>query len=337
MERLQADIVKRLTMPVYGLKGARGALAALDGKFSRNTFDAYVESRDLPKEFPGARGFGFIERVARRDLSAFVATRQREGGTEFRVHGTGQDPTLYVVTQISPFSHNFAAWGIDSGANPVRRQAIEQAIDSGEATLSAPVRLVQDPLKGTGFLMLVPVYQEGHDPGTPTARRAALLGLLYAPLVAADVLRGVAEPALSLLDLKLSVRTTTDEFQTLLAARQGEVLPPNEWAEYSLADAPTAQSLRFTVAGREFLIDAALSHDARHAPAGPVRRRPAGGRRAAEPAAGRDGLSARRRPGARRADGTRHDGRPGAAGHGGQPHDERRPHHRCRVPGRLGQ
>lgn len=164
VERLQADIVKRLTMPVYGLKGARGAMAALQGRMQHAAFDAYVESRDLPREFPGVRGFGFIERVARDDLDSFIAARHREGSTGFRVHGTGQAPVLYVVAQISPLSRNFAAWGIDSGANPVRRQAIEQAIDTGQETLSSPVRLVQDPLKGPGFMLLVPVYREGHEP-----------------------------------------------------------------------------------------------------------------------------------------------------------------------------
>ena len=262
VERLQADVVKRLTMPVYGLKGARGTLAALEGKFSRAAFDAYVESRDLPKEFPGVRGFGFVERVARRDLDAFVATRQREGAPEFRVHGSGEDPTLYVVTQISPFSRNFSAWGLDAGVNPVSRQAIEQAIDSGEPTLSSPLRLVQDPLKGPGFLLIVPVYKQGHDPGTAVERRAALLGLLYAPLVANDLLRGVAEPAAALLDLKLSARTLDGEFQPLLAVRQGQALPLEEAPEYQLADAPMAESLRFAVAGREFQLDAALAHEA---------------------------------------------------------------------------
>ncbi len=262
VERLQADLVKRLTMPVYGLKGARGALAALENRFSREAFDAYVEARDLPREFPGVRGFGFIERVARRDLDAFVAARQREGTTPFRVHGSGDDPTLYVVTQISPFSHNFAAWGIDSGADPARRQSIEQAIDSGDATLSGPVRLVQDALKGPGFLLFVPVYRQGHDPGTAAERRAALLGLLYAPLVANDLLRGVAEPASSLLDLKLSARTAAGDFQPLLATRQGRALTLDEAAEYTLAEAPMAESVHFTVAGREFMLDAALTHEA---------------------------------------------------------------------------
>jgi len=262
VERLQADVVKRLAMPVYGLKGARGALAALEGKLSRAAFDAYVESRDLPHEFPGARGFGFIERVARRDLDAFVTAHQREGATEFHVHGSGDDPILYVVTQISPFSRNIGAWGIDSGANPIRRQAIEQAIDSGEATLSSAVRLVQDPLKGPGFLLLVPVYKQGHDPGTPAERRSSLQGLLYAPLVANEMLQGVAESAAAMLDLKLSVRTLDDDFTPLLAMRNGQALTLDEAAEFALTEEPTAQSVQFSVAGREFRLDAALTHEA---------------------------------------------------------------------------
>jgi diguanylate cyclase (GGDEF)-like protein/PAS domain S-box-containing protein len=262
MELLQIDLVKRLAMPIYGLRGAHGAMAAMAGRFGREAFDAYVESRDLPREFPGVRGFGFIERVARADLGAFVATRQREGTTEFQVHGSGQDPTLYVVTQISPFSHNFSAWGIDAGANPIGRQAIEQAVDSGEPTLSGAIRLVQDPLKGPGFLLFVPVYRQGQDPGTREQRRASLQGLLYAPMVANDVLRGVAEPASSLLDVKLSVRMPDGEFTPLLATRSGLALTPQEMAEDTLPEAQTAETREFSVAGREFRLDTALTQEA---------------------------------------------------------------------------
>ena len=262
MERLQADVVKRLTLPVYGLKGARAALEAMKGRFDTRFLDAYVESRDLAREFPGVRGFGFIERVDRSALDAFVAARRREGGVDFRVHGSGSEPTLYVVTQVAPFSRNFAAWGLDSGADPVRRAAIEYAVDTGEATLSAPVRLIQDPLKGPGLLLLLAVYREGLAPATPAARRHALKGLLYAPLVLQDLLQGVAEPATSLLDLKLSSRTADGSLQPLLALRDHQPLPPGDAAELALGDKPGARSLGFSVAGREFLLEAALTHDA---------------------------------------------------------------------------
>src|SRR5689334_5462691 len=63
VENLRDDLMKRLTMPVYGLKGARGAMAATGGRFDRTAFRAYVLSRNLATEFPGAHGFGFIQRV----------------------------------------------------------------------------------------------------------------------------------------------------------------------------------------------------------------------------------------------------------------------------------
>ena len=262
IERLQADLVKRLTTPVYGLKGARGTLAAMDGRFSRAAFRAYVESRDLAREFPGARGFGFIQRVEQADVGAFVAAQQRDGAPDFHVHGLGPNPTHYIVTQIEPLDRNAPASGFDVGTEPVRRQAIEQAISSGEATLSSPVPLVQDPQKGPGFLLLVPVYKQDRDPGSPAARRQALLGLLYSPLVANELLKGAADQAAVLLDLKLSARTLDDGFTPLLATRQGQALTPDEAADYALTDAPMAESQRFTVAGREFQLDAALTHDA---------------------------------------------------------------------------
>ncbi|KQY89205.1 CHASE domain-containing protein [Pelomonas sp. Root1444] len=262
VERLQADLVKRVTMPVYGLKGARGTLAAMDGKLSRPAFRAYVESRDLPSEFPGVRGFGFIEKVAHADLDAFVDAQRRNGAPDFRVHGLGAGDPHYVVTQIEPLARNAQAWGIDSGGNPVRRQAIEQAVDSGEATLTSPVTLVQDQQQGHGFMLLVPVYKQGRDPGTPTERRAALLGLLYAPLVANELLQGATDTAATLLNLKLSVRTLDGDFAPLLATREGQPLTLAEAADYALADAPMAESTQFTIAGREFRLDAALTHKA---------------------------------------------------------------------------
>lgn len=258
-ERLEADLVKRLSMPVYGLKGLRGAMAAADGRLSRHAFAAYVASRELGHDFPGVRGFGFIERVERARLPAFIAAQRRDDGAEFRVHGSGREPVLYVVSQIAPRSNNLPDWGLDAGAEPGRRQAIEQAIDSGEPTLSSPAPLLQAPLKGPGFLLLVPVYREGYDPGTPARRRAALLGLLYAPLVASELLDGLAAQAATLLDLKLSARKLDDGFTPLIAARDGAMLPPDELADYALDDASFAETRQFEIAGRQFQLQTALT------------------------------------------------------------------------------
>lgn len=259
VERLQADLVKRLTMPVYGLKGARGTLAALDGRFNRTAFRHYVTTRDLPREFPGAYGFGFIQRVERAQLDDFVAAQQRDGAPDFRVSMLGPQTPHYIVVQTEPVETNKAAWGLDAGSDASRRVAIEQAVDSGEAALSSPVRLVQDPQHGPGFLLYVPVYRDGRDPGTMEGRREQLLGLLYAPLVAREVLQGAAEPIAPMLDMKLAVRAVDGTYMPLLATREGEAVPLSLGGDYELADAPMAQLQRFVVHGREFVLQAVLN------------------------------------------------------------------------------
>ncbi|MBI3349857.1 MAG: PAS domain S-box protein [Burkholderiales bacterium] len=261
LERLEVDIVKRFSLAAYGLKGARGALAAMHGRFDRSAFAAYVDSRDLPREFPGVRGFGFVQPVRREDLAAFESAQRRDDAPDFKVSGEGQDPQLYVVTQVEPRSWNAEAWGRDIGSEPVRRAALEQAVASGEATLSGPVALAQARQAGPGFLLLVPVYRDGHDPDTPARRRAALQGLLYAPLVAAEVLSGAADAALPLLDLHLSVRAHEGQAVLLLGTQQGHLLKLGDAVE-PLPEGPVMGSRRFAVGGREFVLDATLSPQA---------------------------------------------------------------------------
>ncbi len=55
-ERTVSEIQRSINQPVYGLKGARGVYAA-SIEVSREEFKAYVDSRDLKREFPGALGF----------------------------------------------------------------------------------------------------------------------------------------------------------------------------------------------------------------------------------------------------------------------------------------
>jgi CHASE1-domain containing sensor protein len=176
MERLQRDVVQRFIQPVYGLKGARGTIAALQGRVDRQAFRAYVQSRDLPREFPGVRGFGFVPRVMREDLPAFIAAERADGAPQFSVHSFGDSaPDLFVVAHIEPLAQNYPAWGFDLGSEAIRRRTIEQAILTGEASLSAPVPLVQDRTHGPGMLLLVPVFRDGADPTTPEQRRQAFL------------------------------------------------------------------------------------------------------------------------------------------------------------------
>jgi len=262
MERLERDVIQRFIQPVYGLKGARGTIAAMHGRIDRTAFRAYVQSRDLPREFPGVRGFGFVPRVMRADLAAFVAAERADGAPQFAVRSFDDAaPDLFVVSHIEPLSQNYPAWGFDLGSESIRRRAIEQAIATGEATLSAPVALVQDHAHGPGLLLLVPVFREGADPVTPEQRRQALVGVLYAPLVAQEILHGLKEGlAAAPMDFRLLVDDHTPMEDLLLDSVTG--IQPLDAPATSRAgyDARLVKDEHLVeISGRAFRVEAALT------------------------------------------------------------------------------
>ncbi len=70
----------------YAVRGARGAVAAAgEAGITRDSFLRYASTRDIGREFPGARGFGFIRRVPAVDEAAFSAGARRDGALDFRI------------------------------------------------------------------------------------------------------------------------------------------------------------------------------------------------------------------------------------------------------------
>ena len=134
---------------------------------------------------------GVIKPVARVDLERFLEWERADNAPDFTISTTGSDPQCFITTSLYPQEGNRRAWGFDAGSEPVRRQAIESAIDLGQTTLTGSITLVQDGEHTPGFLMLVPVFRNGTHPTTPSERRAALDVLVYAPLRAFDLLAGL--------------------------------------------------------------------------------------------------------------------------------------------------
>jgi PAS domain S-box-containing protein len=201
-EKLQQEVIKRVTIPTYGLKGARGVYAASQA-VSRGEFRAYVESRDLRGEFPGALGFGFIARVSRADLESFIASERADEAPEFSVKTRGHAPDLYVIKYIEPIATNREALGYDIGSENRRRIAAERAVRTGEPALTSPITLVQDSRQGVGFLLFVPIYRRHLPLGSPAEREAAIEGLAYAPLLAETLFANVVQIADGLVDFEL--------------------------------------------------------------------------------------------------------------------------------------
>lgn len=214
-ERLADETERRVNQTRYGLFGARGLFSA-SNLVERDEFAAYIATRDLRAEFPGAIGFGFIERVPRDSLDAFVERERASGLPDFSVYGLAPEGSelatmadLFVIRYCFPRERNANAWGLDVGSERERRLAAERAVLTGEPAISGRITLVQDGKKQTAFLYYIPVYENGVDTSTPELREKHLVGLAYAPIILPEALEGTAEALDRSLDFDIFDGTQT--------------------------------------------------------------------------------------------------------------------------------
>lgn len=212
-DQISSEIEQRFRLPIYGLNGARGVYAASD-QVTRDDFRQYVASRNMKVEFPGVRGFGFIQRVPYADLSKFLAETRADGAPDFQVRQLSNrgDAELLVIKFIEPLLKNLQALGLDVASERQRRSAAEQAILSGKPTVTGPIVLLQDNLKTAGVLLYVPVYQKPDLTGLHSRSREMLVGLLYAPLVVRELLDGIQPGIEQLVHFKLLDDEVGEEF-----------------------------------------------------------------------------------------------------------------------------
>ncbi|WP_426193198.1 PAS domain S-box protein [Massilia sp. DWR3-1-1] len=162
---------QRMRLYQYGLNGARGLVLTTGAeRLTPAQFRQYWLGAGLDGDFAGARGFGFVRRVA---ADAPVPARQPPGGR------TGE---RFVVELIEPLERNRAALGLDLGTEAHGRAAALAAMASGEARITAPLAVTApDGSARMTFMLLLQVYRGAVTPA-PERRSAELVGWICAPL-----------------------------------------------------------------------------------------------------------------------------------------------------------
>ena len=216
-ERLYVEVASLFQHPIYGLNGARGVFATNEN-IGRAAFKAYVDSRDLSHEFPGVRGFAFAYRVLRSDLNAFVAATRADGALNFAVSQLANQKhnDMYIIKYIEPANNNPRALGLDIGSNPMLRHTVQQAVDSGKPSMSAPITLMQSKLQTPGALLMLPVYANGSHPANLSERREAVIGVLVAPVVFAEMFKNLHSSAKDLMHIKIFENTAGNPSRSLI-------------------------------------------------------------------------------------------------------------------------
>ena len=222
--KVSATVLQRFENSVIALKGLRSTFLANGGHMGRLAFRTWVDSRQIEVDFPGLRGLGFIERVDREELPGFLAKERADAAPNFDVRTSGQAPDLFVIKFIEPLKKNLVAWGYDVGSEAVRRTGAQRAIDTGQPTLTGRITLVQAGEKGVGFLFFMPLYRAGAPVDSIEARRKALIGLLYTPIVVTELMSGMDHITDGLIDFELLAAASDAQSESVLFDLDGHLI-----------------------------------------------------------------------------------------------------------------
>ncbi|MFP6864187.1 response regulator [Pseudomonas sp.] len=196
-EQEAQDIGQRVKnrMHVYemALRGVSGLMTGSD-HVSLTEWDRALDQLQLQDRYPGTLALVWSRYLRAEQLDAFLAAQQSQGRADYQLSPVGAREHYLLIDYISPLDwRNRRVLGYDMLSEAVRSAAVEQAIDSGQAILSAPVTLRQEieaNVQGGGLLFL-PVYLPGMPLSSVEERRAALLGVVHGAFRSHELMEGI--------------------------------------------------------------------------------------------------------------------------------------------------
>jgi serine phosphatase RsbU (regulator of sigma subunit)/CHASE1-domain containing sensor protein/anti-sigma regulatory factor (Ser/Thr protein kinase) len=197
----QQAIERRTKAYLDAMFGARGLFYA-SRSVTRQEWDNYVEGIEPDKRYDGLQALSYAERVEPDEREAFSRRAQREGLPPLHpdlVPG-GERRVYFPITYIGPLdAANQERLYYDFYADPVHREAMDQARDTGEPQATkmvdvlteAPPSHSADLALRSGFVVYLPIYQKDQPLGTVAERRRALQGFIVGSFISDELLDGI--------------------------------------------------------------------------------------------------------------------------------------------------
>ena len=251
-QRAARRIETRIEQHIALLTATRAFLEVHHEPLDREVFAAFVEGLGLEGRYSGLQGIGFARILTPGSEVEVEASLARDYGLEVQVWPEPVPGLRTAIVILEPADvRNRAALGFDMATEERRRAAMLEALETGEAAATAPLRLVQEITEEvqSGILIYLPL-RPATDPD--------LEGFAYAPVRMGDLSIAALEGD----DLPLEIRA--------LDADAPE-LPLFETPGYAAAVADGGLSSRtdLTVAGRDWILSAQVT--AAFDEAGPLR------------------------------------------------------------------
>ncbi len=169
---------------------AGSALFATVDDMTPQIFDRFVGALSVKEEGGGSDGIGWAPRIAPNAVETFQAQYFEDTGRVMTIAPAATSPAdpLFPVTFLRPRSErNNRAIGYNMASDPVRKRAIDRAIDTGNPVATGKLILRQEgDDQQSGFIIYMPVA--ANDRPGPRAK-----GLVYAPFNATRMLENAVK------------------------------------------------------------------------------------------------------------------------------------------------
>ncbi len=180
---------RAFTSSAYLRAGA--ALLTTQDEVTEDVFRRFVTELRLDSDYRGAEGIGWAPAINPNSLEAFENDLNENRISPLTIRPTLSEtprslmtPILYLLPDTA---RNRRAIGFDMYSEPVRRTAMEEAVENQRPTASGPVVLVQEGgAEDLGFLIYMPVFE-----GSGAGRQ--IKGFIYSPFNAQQFLSSASD------------------------------------------------------------------------------------------------------------------------------------------------
>lgn len=196
-ENIRSDVFATMKAYAQFLRGGVGLFHASEN-VSRSDWAKYVADLSFGETYPGIQGISYNP-VLRGNTAVrqFQDNIRATDDPNFTVRPlTDLDLAVPILFLEPDTPNNAPAIGFDIYSEPLRQAAINQAIATGQISMTAKIKLVQDnakPNKEAAVLLMLPVYQSGQMPADASARTDATRGVVVSVFRIFDVMQNVMQ------------------------------------------------------------------------------------------------------------------------------------------------
>lgn len=187
-EDMNVKISTNLINYIDILRGGASLFMASENVTSEE-WKAYVRRLNLSENHPGIQGLGVVFKVPDSQVTTFLKGSQKSVDPIFSIKkypNWDESKKLtdhFIASYIEPYESNKNSLGLDLATDPIRKEAAEKAMLTGQPTITDRITLITDPHKRAGFLIFVPVYKKGLPISTESERKSNFSHWVYARFI----------------------------------------------------------------------------------------------------------------------------------------------------------